>query len=135
MNYKSSGIVWGALLSLIGMAGCTAQSTSPGEGAGTGPVRSSKARLEGEEERPGHGLPPVRPGKFPAGQGAPQQPGTGAGSGTWTPAQNIPAELAAGFSILLTDGSVMVQDLNTGGNGWWKLTPDAMGSYVKGTWT
>jgi hypothetical protein len=35
--------------------------------------------------------------------------------------------------LLLTDGSVMVQD--AGCQDWWKLTPDKNGSYVNGTWT
>ena len=34
--------------------------------------------------------------------------------------------------LLLTDGSVMCQD--GGSNNWWKLVPDAFGSYVNGTW-
>jgi hypothetical protein len=38
-----------------------------------------------------------------------------------------------GNPILLTDGTVMVQD--DGCRDWWKLTPDAFGSYVNGTWT
>ena len=39
----------------------------------------------------------------------------------------------AGLSFLLTDGTVLCQ----GGNyhDWYKLTPDAFGSYVNGTWT
>jgi hypothetical protein len=35
--------------------------------------------------------------------------------------------------ILLTDGTVMMAD--DGCQDWWKLTPDAFGSYVNGTWT
>jgi hypothetical protein len=35
--------------------------------------------------------------------------------------------------ILLTDGTVLVQD--AGFPDWWKLTPDKSGSYVNGTWT
>jgi hypothetical protein len=38
-----------------------------------------------------------------------------------------------GNPILLTDGTVMVQD--DGCQDWWKLTPDQSGSYVNGTWT
>src|SRR5437773_2363475 len=55
-------------------------------------------------------------------------------TGTWQPLANQPTFLTAGavIPILLTDGSVMVQDngnyLST--NHWWKLTPDANGSYV-----
>lgn len=35
--------------------------------------------------------------------------------------------------ILLTDGTVMLAD--DGCQDWWKLTPDAFGNYVNGTWT
>ena len=54
---------------------------------------------------------------------------------TWTPLTNQPTFLADGASnpILLTDGSVLIQD--TGFPDWWKLTPDQSGSYVNGTWT
>jgi hypothetical protein len=38
-----------------------------------------------------------------------------------------------GNPILLTDGTVIVAD--NGCQDWWKLTPDAFGSYVNGTWT
>src|ERR1700731_1887779 len=53
----------------------------------------------------------------------------------WTPLANQPSFLLDGASnpILLTDGSVLVQD--AGLPDWWKLTPDQHGSYVNGTWT
>ena len=35
--------------------------------------------------------------------------------------------------LLLTDGTVIVQQFNT--SNWYKLTPDAFGSYVNGTWS
>lgn len=38
-----------------------------------------------------------------------------------------------GSPLLLTDGTVMVAD--NGCQDWWKLTPDAFGNYVNGTWT
>src|SRR5437763_16655227 len=43
------------------------------------------------------------------------------------------ADCGPGNPILLTDGTVMVQD--SGGQVWWKLTPDEFGRYVNGTWT
>jgi len=60
-----------------------------------------------------------------------------AGSSTaspWTPLVNQPNFLVDGAAnpILLTDGSVLVQD--AGFPDWWKLTPDESGSYVNGTW-
>jgi hypothetical protein len=52
-------------------------------------------------------------------------------AGTWTTIKNAPPiNLTNG--VLLTDGTVMAAD---GGSGWYKLTPDAHGSYVNGTWS
>ena len=39
----------------------------------------------------------------------------------------------AGNPLLLTDGTVIVQD--AGCQDWWRLTPDSTGSYANGTWT
>ena len=67
------------------------------------------------------------------------QPEISAASATqtspWTPLNNQPNFLPFGAStpMLLTDGSVLVQD--TCATDWWKLTPDQHGSYVNGTWT
>jgi hypothetical protein len=58
-------------------------------------------------------------------------------SGTWTPLSNQPS-FYAGTMFLLTDGTVMCQDEGAGNPGtanWWKLTPDATGSYLHGTWS
>jgi len=51
---------------------------------------------------------------------------------SWQPLTN-PAPFAPGQTMLMMDGSVLVQDWET--PNWWKLTPDANGSYVNGTWT
>ena len=53
----------------------------------------------------------------------------------WTPLTNQPSFLSDGAAnpILLTDGTVLVQD--AGEQDWWRLTPDEHGSYVNGTWT
>jgi len=58
-----------------------------------------------------------------------------ASASPWTPLANQPTFLVDGASvpILLTDGTVLVQD--AGFPDWWKLTPDQNGSYVNGTWT
>jgi hypothetical protein len=43
-----------------------------------------------------------------------------------------------GAMLLLTDGTVLVQDQgpdNRGTSAWWRLTPDSSGSYLNGTWT
>ena len=57
-----------------------------------------------------------------------------AGAANWTPLVNQPAVGSIQIMILMTDGSIMVHtfdDIQT----WVKLTPDAKGSYVNGTWT
>lgn len=42
----------------------------------------------------------------------------------------------AGVTMLLTDGTVIVHEEQNGGEAhWFKLTPDAFGSYVNGTWS
>jgi hypothetical protein len=52
----------------------------------------------------------------------------------WTPLNHQPGLFnGASNPILLTDGTVLVQD--TGFPDWWRLTPDATGSYVNGTWS
>jgi hypothetical protein len=51
----------------------------------------------------------------------------------WTPLVNRPSVNSIQLMILMTDGSVMVHtfdDIQT----WVKLTPDAKGSYINGTW-
>ena len=61
-------------------------------------------------------------------------------AGTWTPLNNQP-HLSNGVNapLLLTDGSVMVQNFNDLNNRlmgqMWKLTPDINGSYINGTWS
>jgi len=57
---------------------------------------------------------------------------SGAVSQTWTPLKNQPS-FAAGVALMLTDGTVMVQD--AGAQDWWKLTPDSHANYANGTWT
>jgi hypothetical protein len=51
---------------------------------------------------------------------------------TWTPLANPPI-FAASTAHLLTDGTIMVHD--AGAQDWWRLTPDASGSYINGTWS
>jgi hypothetical protein len=50
-------------------------------------------------------------------------------AGTWTP---LSSGGPGGTALLMTDGSVLATD---GGSGWYRLTPNASGSYVNGTWT
>ncbi len=69
-------------------------------------------------------------------------PATPSTASPWTPLKNQPPFTAndcnggqpgAANPLLLTDGSVIVQD--AGCQDWWRLTPDSRGSYVDGTWT
>ena len=60
---------------------------------------------------------------------------------SWQPLNNQPS-FDAGAMLLLTDGTVMVVSepgcltcTATDYSSWYKLTPDANGSYVNGTWT
>jgi hypothetical protein len=55
-----------------------------------------------------------------------------AGAQTWTPLAHQPS-FSAATAHLLTDGTVMVQALESGA--WWRLTPDNTGSYINGTWS
>jgi hypothetical protein len=63
------------------------------------------------------------------GHAAPKPPTPGAWSMLTTDAPT-----AAGMMLQMTDGSIMMQGWDPGDN-WIKLTPDAYGSYVNGTWT
>jgi len=53
--------------------------------------------------------------------------------GTWTTLTND-APTAVGVMMQLTDGSVIAQGWDPGDN-WYRLAPDAFGSYLNGTWT
>jgi hypothetical protein len=64
-----------------------------------------------------------------------------AGGQTWQPLANQPS-FNPGLTLLLTDGTVLVHAepncqscTSTDYSRWFKLTPDANGSYVNGTWT
>ncbi|MEO7734020.1 MAG: hypothetical protein ABIY55_23860 [Kofleriaceae bacterium] len=51
---------------------------------------------------------------------------------SWAPLTHPPA-FNASTAVLLTDGTAMVQQLNSGQ--FWRLTPDIHGSYTAGTWS
>jgi hypothetical protein len=73
---------------------------------------------------------------FPAGT-QPAEAGTGAAVLGWQALTNTPP-FNPGAMYLLTDGTVMVQDLgptSAGSSNWWRLTPDSTGSYADGTWS
>ena len=54
------------------------------------------------------------------------------GAQSWTSLTNSPG-VSLNTALLLTDGTVMVQQGQTGH--WFRLTPDRFGSYINGTWT
>jgi hypothetical protein len=51
--------------------------------------------------------------------------------GTWAPMVN-PVPLHVDTPLILTDGSIAVQDYGT--PNWWRLVPDQFGSYANGSW-
>ena len=53
-------------------------------------------------------------------------------AGTWTTITNPPPQTVC-TTFLLTDGTVLAQGVST--NHWYRLTPDANGSYANGTWS
>lgn len=53
-------------------------------------------------------------------------------AGTWQTLTNAPPAPVA-TTFLLTDGTVLAQGVST--NQWYRLSPDASGSYANGTWT
>ncbi|HTA28560.1 MAG TPA: kelch repeat-containing protein, partial [Bacteroidia bacterium] len=57
-------------------------------------------------------------------------------TGTWTQVTNLAPDKNQGVMLLLTDGTVICHTQTGGGEGtgWDKLTPNASGSYVNGTW-
>ncbi len=63
------------------------------------------------------------------------------GPSQWSPLTNQLCTVSnpcfpAGVTMLLTDGTVLVHEEQDGGEvNWFKLTPDAFGSYVNGTWS
>src|SRR5215831_17193269 len=52
--------------------------------------------------------------------------------GSWT---MFPAPIRVQDALLLMDGSLLVERYASSSGDWWRLTPDASGSYVTGTWT
>lgn len=59
--------------------------------------------------------------------------------GTWTTLTNLSPGYNGGIALVLTDGTIMMKTESGGGDGigntWNKLTPNAFGSYVNGTWS
>lgn len=59
--------------------------------------------------------------------------------GTWTPVASQAPQSSGGLMLLLSDGTVMAKSEAGGGDGigstWLRLSPNASGSYVNGTWS
>jgi hypothetical protein len=120
-------------------AGCAVNPQPQGTATPTesvGRLGQAETRSPGE---PGElrNLPKLRqvaPGTL-TGTGAGTGTGGTTGAGSWQPIVNQPnvSPFYAGIAMLLTDGTVMVQNVGTGN--WYKLTPDNTGSYRNGTWT
>src|SRR3954454_22979799 len=55
-------------------------------------------------------------------------------AGTWSPVRNFPSFMGDTM-LLLTDGRIMVHQVNS--NAWWALTPDPSSAdpYVGGVWS
>ena len=56
------------------------------------------------------------------------------GGASWTPLANPAPAGSLGTMLLLTDGTVMAES-GDDAQSWFRLTPDAHGSYVNGTWS
>lgn len=63
--------------------------------------------------------------------------GSGCEAGTWIRLKNQVSTEGVRGQLLLTDGTVLVEGVSHGASTghMWKLTPDAFGSYVNGTWS
>src|SRR5262245_30227679 len=57
-------------------------------------------------------------------------------AGTWTPLVRT-APGGINLMLVLSDGTIMCANNNGSsiGSGWFRLTPDSVGSYINGTWT
>lgn len=60
--------------------------------------------------------------------------GVASAQSPWQPLNHQPT-FPAGAMALLTDGTVLVHQEQSGTGNWYKLTPDNTGSYVNGTWS
>jgi hypothetical protein len=100
--------------------------------------RASRAQLAARPAAAAY-HPILTPFKHPAPSGLKPDVAP-AGTSPWTALVNPPPFQTPGTMLLESDGSVLVHDEpdndTTGGtNAWWKLTPDANGNYVDGTWS
>jgi hypothetical protein len=108
-------------------------SSAHAPGAATTPAAAQG--VQGLVARPPLGRPK------PSGQAADFHPADATSSSSpWTALKNAPPFGTPGTMLLESDGTVLVHnepdnDTTGGTNQWWKLTPDASGSYVDGAWS
>ncbi len=84
--------------------------------------------------------PVLTPFRHPAPSGLKPSVAPAGTASPWTPLVNPPPFGTPGTMLLESDGTVLVHDepdnnVTGGTNMWWKLTPDANGSYIDGTWS
>jgi hypothetical protein len=125
------------LTALVATAGCAATAQpQPTEGVATTTTTQALSTAAPSAGDTGDKSKiPVRRNVPPPTGSSSGGTGTGAGGGTpgaWARVTS-PANLFPGTTLLLTDGSILVQDSNSAA--WWKLSPDASGNYVDGAWT
>ena len=115
------------MLTALAAAGCMSGGPAPQ------PIAATSQAVTAAPSQPGElrNLPRFRT-VVPGSTGGGGSTGDGGTSTAWQALKNQPT-FFAGISLLLTDGTVMVQDAGTAN--WWKLTPDAKGSYLNGTWS
>ena len=127
------------LTALVATAGCSAGAQPQHQAtegvATTTQALATAAAASGDDDD--HKPIPVRRNVTPHTGGTSSGGSTGGGAGGGTPGAwaqvTSPAGFYPGTALLLTDGSVMLQDSNSAA--WWKLTPDTSGNYVNGRWT
>lgn len=81
--------------------------------------------------------PPAPPGRSPVSGAATRSRVNARSASPWQPLAN-PPPFNPGAMLLLTNGTVIVQDQgpsNAGTGDWWRLVPDISGSYLNGTWS
>jgi len=131
----SAGKVRIAVIALLGIAGVASLTIA----ALSAPSASTPvAGVAQPPSRPFPGVPSVapEPGQMAApSESPPASSPPSVTSGTWTPLNNQPNSFYPNGIFLLTDGTVLTQDGQLTDNGWWKLTPDNMGSYINGSWS
>ena len=130
-------VVAGAAACVVGLATLAALAISSAPLASG--HRASRAQLAAAPAASA-GHPILTPFKHPTASGLKSNLAPRDTSSPWTPLVNPPPFGTPGTMLLESDGTVLVHnepdnDTTGGTNQWWKLTPDANGSYVDGTWS